>query len=219
MQGLYGKLSHYNLSKAEADRTIRGIGISDAPVYANALSEKFNYINTHYHCAPYLDIELQESFDQYLPIDFIVCNDVIEHTLLPPGEVIPKLYHSLQTNGILIICAPTYEIAEHIEKYPSLASFKVEEHGTGHKVVYATKRGTTGEDLTPCFHGGPGRVLELRILSEAALRRNLVSAGFKVSSVDESIQQHYGAWWPTRPDRPDIGAPAVGRPIICNKII
>ena len=152
-----------------------------------------------------------------MPIDFIVCNDVIEHTLLPPGEVIPKLYHCLHPNGILIICAPTYEIAEHIEKYPSLANFQVEQNGADHKVVYTTKQGTTGEDLAPCFHGGPGRVLELRILSETALKRNLASAGFTICSVEESTQKQYAAWWPTRPDRPDIGAPAVGRPIICKK--
>lgn len=208
----------YELSKVRQRMTINGIGISDSEAYAAPLALKFNYINTYLHKDPRLDIEDIQSFSKYKPIDFIICSDVLEHTLLPPSEVIPKLYQSLQPGGLLVLVAPTYLIPEHIEKYPSLASFEVVPDGAQFKIVYKTKYGVIGEDSNPYFHGGPGRVLELRILSDSALQRELKAAGFYLDTLlDESLLKQYGSWWPEWVERSEFDAKAIGKSLICKK--
>lgn len=207
----------YDLSAVPENKKIRGIGISDSPVYSELLAAKFSYINTCYHSEPFLDVESRSSFLDYKPIDFIVCNDVIEHTLLPPAEVIPILYEALQPGGVLILCAPTYRLSHHIEKYPSFEGFEVEPKAKGFQVVFKTKLGVPFVDLNPCFHGGPGRVLEIRLISEENLWFNLQSAGFAVRRLDDSLFKSYGAWWPERVERRDVRSEAIGKPLICKK--
>ena len=217
MHAFYGPIPVYNLNKIEPQKSLRGIGISDSSSYAKILGEKFDYVNTHFHCEPHLDIEDSLSYAPYKPIDFILCSDVIEHTLLPPSEVIPKIYDALQPGGILILCAPTYELDAHIEKYPTLENFTVESTGEGFKVVYTSKLGILGEDANPFFHGGPGRVLELRLISNSGLLANLISVGFEVSIIDTVLQKKYGAWWPEQRERNDITSLSIGYPFICKK--
>ncbi|MEB3316672.1 MAG: hypothetical protein VKO39_00800 [Cyanobacteriota bacterium] len=207
----------YDLAQAATDKSIRGIGISDSPVYAELLALKYNYINTFFHCEPHLDIENRFSFIEYQPIDFIVCNDVIEHTMLPPSEVIPILYEALQPGGILILCAPTYKLLHHIEKYPSFDHYEIEQTLKGFRVHFQSRLGVPFVDASPCFHGGPGRVLELRLISDENLVQNLRSVGFEVRRLGDSLLKKYGAWWPERLERRDVKAEAIGKPLICKK--
>jgi hypothetical protein len=207
----------YNLSQAPENKSIRGIGISDSPVYAELLAAKFSYINTFYHCEPFLDVESRSTFLEYKPIEFIVCNDIIEHTLLPPAEVIPILYQALQPGGVLILCAPTYRLTHHIEKYPSFDDYEIERTIKGFRVTIKSKLGVPFVDANPCFHGGDGRVLELRLISEENLWLNLQAVGFEVHRLDDALLKQYGAWWPERVERRDVRAEAVGKPLICKK--
>ncbi len=207
----------HNLSQTSADKSLRGIGISDSPVYADLLTDKYSYTNTFFHCEPFLDIENRFSFLEYKPINFIVCNDILEHTQRPPAEVIPILYEALEPGGILILCAPTYRLSNHIEKYPSFVDYKVEKTPRGFQVIVNTKMGVPFVDHNPCFHGGPGRVLEIRLISEENLWLNLQLAGFEVRQLDASLLKKYGSWWPERVERRDVRAEAIGKPFICTK--
>ncbi len=207
----------YNLAQMTADKRFRGIGLSDSQVYAELLAMKYSYTNTFYHCEPYLDVESRFSFLEYKPIDFIICNDIIEHTALPPAEVIPILYEALQPGGVLVLCAPTYNLSHHIEKYASFDYYEVEQTAKGYKVNFKSKLGVAFTDNNPCFHGGPGRVLEIRLISEENLRYNLQSVGFEITRLNDSLLKKYGAWWPERLERRDIKAEAIGKPLICRK--
>jgi hypothetical protein len=209
----------YNLSAVSENKGIRGIGLSDAPVYSDLLAAKYNYVNTFYHCEPFLDVESRFSFLEYKPIDFIVCNDILEHTKLPPAEVIAILYEALQPGGVLILCAPTYKLSHHIEKYPSFDSFVVEKKAKGFQVIFKRQYGAPFVDVNPYFHGGPGRVLELRLISDENLWHNLQAVGFRVRRLDDPLLKRYGSWWPERVERRDLRSEAIGKPLICKKPI
>ncbi len=92
------------------------LGVSDSHVYAELLAAKDGYTNTFYHCEPCLDVESRFSFFEYKPIDFIICNDIVEHATLPSAEVIPILYEALRPGGVLVLCAPTDKLTHQIEK-------------------------------------------------------------------------------------------------------
>ena len=72
-------------------------------------------------------------------------------------------------------------------------------------------------DPQPVFHGGPGSVLELRLISDQNLQRNLRFVGFEVSQLSDSLLKTYGAWWPERLERRDLQVEAIGKPFICKK--
>jgi hypothetical protein len=217
LQAIVDQESAYNLSQVQPDKTIRGIGCSDSDAYARTLVDKYDYVNTFYHREPYLDVESISSYLEYQPLNFILCNDILEHTALPPAEVVAILYQALQPGGHLILCAPTYRLANHIEKYPSFDSYEVKSTVKGYHVEFKPKLGEDFVDRNPCFHGGPGRVLEIRLISEENLRRNLVAVGFEITQVSDSLLKHYGAWWPERVERRDLPVDAVGKPFICRK--
>jgi hypothetical protein len=208
----------YSLSSAPANKQISGIGVSDSAVYSELLAAKFSYLNTFLHGEPFLDIEKRSSFIEYKPIDFIICNDVLEHTILPPSEVIPILHEALEPGGVLVLCAPTYRLPHHVEKYPSFDSYETKETSAGDfHVEIKSKFGPSILDVNPCFHGGPGRVLEVRLISEDNLRFNLQSVGFEVSQVATPLLRRYGAWWPEVVERADVPVDAIGKPLICRK--
>ena len=195
----------------------RGIGISDTDVYAEVLTRKFSYTNTYLHTDPHVDIERAETFDRHQPLHFIVCSDVIEHTLRQPPTVLANLFDALQPGGHLVLSAPTYEMAHSVERYPTLESFDVAGVGDGFEVRYRTAFGTQGTDPKPMFHGGPGRVLELRVLSHEQLLDELRRAGFEVLPQDPALLQRYGATWPAMVERHDVPYPMNGCVLLARR--
>src|SRR5688572_26900621 len=64
------------LERMPKRKHLKGLGMSDAHVYALALEDKFDYINTYYHTEPLLD--LRSPAQHYLGrFDFIVSSDVL----------------------------------------------------------------------------------------------------------------------------------------------
>jgi SAM-dependent methyltransferase len=157
------------LHELEMDKSVAGLGCSDSDVYGSRLRNLFSYTNTYLHTEPQLDIESSESFAKYSNLDFIICSDVIEHTLLAPANYLANFCEALKPGGALIISAPTYEIPYTIEKYPSLRTYTVAQIEDAYTVVYRGKNGVIGFDPSPFFHGGPGSVLEMRTQSLPAL--------------------------------------------------
>lgn len=198
------------LGRIDRISSVRGIGISDADCYASVLARKFNYVNTFLHAEPRVDIEDPASLAAHAPLHFIVCSDVIEHTIRPPSVVLPHLHDALLPGGVLVISAPTYEMPDSVERYPTLAGYEVELFEGLHRVRYRTAFGTEAFDDNPVFHGGPGRVLELRVLSHAALLADLRRSGLVVSSVSQDALVRHGAMWPSLVERSDLPYPMNG---------
>ncbi len=206
------------LADVPADRGVRAVGISDASAYALVLERKFDYTNTFLHTEPHLDIEDSRSFQRYGPLDLIVCSDVVEHTLRPPAPVLRNLAAALKPGGHLVLSAPTYLMADTVERYPSLAGFEVEPASEGSfRVVFRTRFGTTGIDPAPVFHGGPGRVLELRVISHPQLLEEIRSAGLEILPLVESAMAAHGAAWPRMVERADLPFPLDGSVILARK--
>lgn len=185
------------LSDLPIDLSIKSIGISDAAQYAQILEQKLSYTNTYLHTKPQLDIENLASFSSYGLLDLIVCSDVLEHTLKPPMRVLVNLAQSIKPGGYLVLSAPSFLMPDHIERYPSLNSYDVEKAADGsYRLIFHTPFSTHGVDNQPVFHGGPGRVLELRIISHPQLLQECELAGFELIWNHVPALSNYGAQWP-----------------------
>jgi SAM-dependent methyltransferase len=206
------------LKEVPTNRDFRAIGISDSAVYAQVMERKFDYTNTYLHTEPFLDIEDAASFGRYGLLDLIVCSDVIEHTLRPPAAVLRNLAAALNPGGHLVLSAPTYSMPDTVERYPSLLGFELEgEENTGFRIHYRTRFGTTGVDTAPVFHGGPGRVLELRTISHSQLLHEIAAAGLDlVAPLDAALQIH-GAAWPQMIERHDVPFPMDGGVLLARR--
>jgi SAM-dependent methyltransferase len=198
------------LALLHPEREITGLGVSDADLYATWLERKFSYTNTFLHRQPRLDIEDAASVAAYPPVDFLVCSDVIEHTLRPVRKVLRNLSAALKPGGLLVISAPTYEMDDTVERYPSLAGYRTDERPGSVAVIYQTRFGSEGCDPQPRFHGGPGQVLELRAISHPELLEDLAQAGFEVLPVPDEALRAHGAVWPRMIERRDIPHPLNG---------
>lgn len=167
---------------------IRGIGLSDADLYANRLSVLVQYKNTFFHKAPFLDITDPISASQYQNLDFVICSDVLEHVDVPVESAFANLAAMLKSGGALILSVPyfTDAVSAHtIEHFVQHKSNKtVVEDGREYLV---TDTGAVYANL--CWHGGPGSVLERRVFAETALRKCLSDSGFAIEEICGDIPQ------------------------------
>jgi len=146
-------------------REIRAVGISDHPACAAAFAEAFDYTNTFFHCDPLLDICDAAAAARFGGCDLVVCSDVIEHTLRPPAVTIANLLAMLRPGGALVLSAPTFRIPATIEWYGGVTGFTIAREAEGFAVHWTDLRGQTLIDRRPIFHGGPGTVLEMRVIA------------------------------------------------------
>jgi SAM-dependent methyltransferase len=213
--GLTGKF--HCLNAVKPDKTISGFGCSDSEVYASRLRRLFNYKNTFLHGDPPVDITNRSTLGNFGNSSFIICSDVIEHTFEPPAVALRNLYDTLAPNGILILSAPTFAFPMSVERYPSLRSYQTVTFGERHTVVYETKFGSLGFDAEPRFHGGPGQILEMRVISHAQLTTELLEVGFRsVDTLGDSFGE-FGATWPPMIERTDLPFTLDGRVILARK--
>ena len=106
-------------------RQLRVLGISDHDTCAAALRDAFDYTNTYFHAAPFLDICDPASVAGYRDYDAVLCSDVIEHTVAPPEVALPNLLSMLRPGGVLLLSAPTFHVPATIEWYSGLAEHAV----------------------------------------------------------------------------------------------
>jgi len=157
--------------------SIRGIGMSDADVYAAALERTFNYINTFFHMQPVLDIRApaQQHLGRY---DFVVSSDVLEHVDGPCVDALRNLRALLKPGGLLALTVPYGFHDTTIEHFPELHEYWTEGEGANRVLVNITQTGVEQRFSDLCFHGGDGSTLELRIYAYADLVRWLADVGF-----------------------------------------
>ena len=178
-----------------ADKSIRGVGMSDWEGYAPVLAEKFDYANTFYHAEPRLDIAdiPGSAVGQY---DFLISSDVFEH--IPPALLDRAFANSrrlLKPGGVFLFTVP-FAKADTREHFPRLHDFRVVEEGGKRVLLNTTADGQAErfEDLV--FHGGDGMTLEMRVFGEDDLLRRLRRAGFSRAEVRADPAPHFGIRWP-----------------------
>lgn len=204
------------LKDVPRDSSIRGLGLSDAPVYASWLAQKFRYINTSLVSEPRLDLRT-EDWKKYRNQDFIICADVLEHVPQPLDPIFRTLRSMLRPGGVLVLTVPYADIPNTLEHYPHLKSFRILEK-EGRRVVESLRTdGKVELHENPIFHGGEGDTLELRVFSQGDVLAYLYRAGFENIQVHDQAEPGQGYYWPPMPERPSLGRGFLGYTITARR--
>lgn len=183
------------LSDLTPDKSITGIGMSDADCYASVLAEKCAYTNTFYHCEPLLDI-MRPGARWLGNNDFVITSDVFEHVPPPIQQGFDNLLALLKPGGVTVFSVPFLLTAQTLERYPNLHDFSLRQDEKGEWVLdNVTKEGVREEFRELIFHGGPGSTLELRIFGLPALEEHLKNAGFTDIRVHSEAYFQHGIFW------------------------
>jgi SAM-dependent methyltransferase len=194
---LTGELLGRSVVLPEIRRSLdfRGIGLSDSITYAEPLSRKFSYTNTHFDAEPMLDIAnvAPEHYGRY---DFIIASDVFEHVAPPVARAFTNARRMLKSGGVLIFSVPFMLAGDTIEHFPELHEYRLSETPEGWRLENRTADGRhqTFGDLV--FHGGLGATLEMRQFSRSALEREFAMAGFSRMRVADEVFLPFGIYWP-----------------------
>jgi hypothetical protein len=169
-----------NLSLPDFPRvkSIRGLGIGDAPQYAARLAEVFDYRNTFYTREPRFDI-MAPPPHEFGTYDFIVSSEVFEHVLPPVETAFEAAFRLLKPNGVLLLTVPYSLAPGTTEHFAKLHQFGLAQVGDRILLVNRTAEGKIEVHENLVFHfGSSGPALEMREFSESALRSGLTAAGF-----------------------------------------
>ncbi len=159
-------------------KSIRGLGMTDKPCYAELLAEKFDYTNTHYDREPRMDFT-GEHPELAGTVDFILSADVLEHIAPPSSRPLREVHRLLRPHGFMVVtvyCNPTDELKEH---YPELHEYRVLQLGGEPVLVNRRRDGAIEVHSDLVFHGGTGSTLEMREFGETALTKAILDAGFE----------------------------------------
>ena len=186
------------LSSFSPRPNVRGLGISDWGGYADALSEVFSYTKTQLDAEPRFD--LTEAPDKHMlgAFDFVIAGDVLEHVAPPVESSMSHLRAVLRRGGVAVLTVPFTRWPKHVEHFPNLHRWSLDESGSEPVLVNERADGTVERFTSLCFHG-PGHSLEMRVFTEESFVTALESAGF----VDVSFSNHpclrYGILMPDWP--------------------
>ncbi len=173
---------------------VRGIGLSDAPGYADPLAMRLDYVNTFFDAEPRLDI-VAADVERYGGCDFIIASDVFEHVTAPVSRAFENAYALLKPGGKLIFSVPFTLDAETVEHFADLHDWRIETRDDGRRLVNRAADGTVTVYDNLIFHGGPGATLEMRRFSRASLEREFARAGFARVRVADEPYLPFGIHW------------------------
>ena len=202
-QSIAYALTHYvfrqeaALNNLDKQKRLKIVGLSDGPAYAKTLAKKCDYTNTYYHTEPFLDIT-KPSRKNLGAYDALISADVFEHVLAAPSHAFKGAYDILKPGGHLILTVPFINLGPHKEHYPGLVDYTSEERSDGTWVahlVYPGGRQVTEEN--PCFHGGPGKTLEVRLFNRERIEEELAWAGFETVHIHVDNMPERGMNWNT----------------------
>lgn len=181
-------------------RELTGIGMSCWDGYALRFAELFNYTNTFYHRAPFLDISRIDATLEGT-LDFVISSDVFEHVAPPVSAVFRNTFRLLKANGLLVLTVPFDRPNEPgrltTEHFPDLFNYEILARDTAPVLRNVTRMGAIQEFRNLIFHGGPGQTLEMRLFSEWALLRELADAGFRDVRIHRESTLEFGIDWTT----------------------
>ena len=194
------------LPRFPADKSIRGLGMSDWDGYAVGLAEKLDYRNTFYDREPRLDITRIREADagRYR---FLISSDVFEH--VPIGGLDAAFRNArrlLGAGGTFIFTVPFAKEGETREHFPEMNDFRIVDVGGRRVLRNRTPGGVEQVFESLVFHGGEGMTLEMRHFSQPDLLRRLREAGFCSVRVCPDHVPEFGILWPM-----DWAVPIVAR--------
>ena len=194
MSNRWGSLQSLSIPEFPVKPNIKGIGMSDAAIYAVPLEEKLGYTNTYYHKEPMIDItSIPAHMEETL--DFIICTDVFEHIEPPVSHAFENARKLLKPNGVLIFTVPYNKEKRTKEHFPDLYKYEILKEDGFYILKNTTRDGIEQIFNNLIFHGGPGATLEMRYFSESSLTENLRDAGFaNVVIYKEPVFEH-GIYW------------------------
>ncbi len=173
---------------------VKGMGMSDVPLYAMPLAKKFNYINTYYHQEPKLDITSPPP-DVIGTLDFLISSDVFEHVPSPVSLAFENAEKLLKPGGVFIFSAPYSKEGEGKENFPDLFDYEIVEEEGRTYLRNTTRDGEVQIIDNLVFHGGGGSTLELRVFSEASILKEFKQAGFDTVKIYNDNVASYGICW------------------------
>jgi SAM-dependent methyltransferase len=159
-------------------KSIRGLGMTDKPAYAEILAEKFDYTNTYYDRPPRFDFTAPHP-DLHGTCDFILSADVLEHVAPPIERTLEEIHQLLKPNGFLAATVPCTRSDVMREHFPDLHQYRVVRLGDSEVLVNRRRDGGLEIRQDLVFHEGPGAVLEMRQFGLSGLRTRLLAAGFR----------------------------------------
>ncbi len=163
-------------------KSLRGIGLSDSPEYADRLVERFDYRNTSQAREPRLDIANPppEELGKY---DFLLASEVFKHVMPPVEVAFQNAFRLLKPSGVLVLTVPYSTDPATAEHFTGIHQFGLAQVGDRVLLVNRSASGEVQVFDNLIFHfGGGGPSLEVREFSETGLKDALMAAGF--SSVD-----------------------------------
>jgi len=183
------------LADVRVDKTITGVGMSDAENYAKPLAEKLGYQNTFYHTDPHLDIaQLDEAHvGRY---DFVIASDVFEHVVPPVSVAFRNARRMLKPGGKFIFTVPFVPEGSTREHFPDLFDWSLAETDGVWTLDNRTRDGRAQRFRDLVFHGGPGSTLEMRLFSQSDLMRHFDEAGFTRVRIANEPYLPFGIHWP-----------------------
>lgn len=165
------------LDEFPADKSLKGIGMSDWSGYAEPLAAKLDYQNTFYHCEPRLDI-CHPDPALFGTLDFIISTDVFEHVPPPVEQAFDNVRKLLKPTGVFVFSVPYKVKGDTEEHYPELYDYDIVTHGDAPVLVNHTRDGVEQRFTDLVFHGGDGATLEMRLFSQNAILAHAASCGF-----------------------------------------
>ena len=176
----------------------RGLGIGDWPGYADRLARIFAYTNTHLDREPRLDLTEAPPAELREVHDFVIAGDVLEHVAPPVEASMANLRSLLRRGGFAVLTVPFSGWRAHVEHFPHLHEWALEDGDNGPILVNQRADGTVERFRSLCFHG-PGRSLEMRVFTQASFVDALRAAGFADVRVVSEPSAHHGVLlhdWP-----------------------
>ncbi len=183
------------LSKVKKDNNIHVVGLSDGPTYSAVLAKKCSYLNTYYHTEPFLDITepQEEHLGRY---DALISADVFEHVLAHPCHAFRGANKVLKKGGHFILTVPFINKGPHKEHYPGLVNYTSKQLESGSWIAdLEYGGGYMVREENPCFHGGPGKTLEVRLFNRQRIEEELFWAGFRNVEVHTKNLPERGINW------------------------
>jgi hypothetical protein len=173
-------------------RSLAGLGLSDAELYAERLRDRFDYRNTYYAREPRLDL-LNPPPSEIGRYDFAIASEIFEHIPAPVDRAFENVRSLLKPNGALILTVPYSLDARTREHFPHLHRFAFAQ--VAGQTVLVNQRPDGALDVTGgiVLHVGcEGPAPEFREFSEADLRASLSSAGFCEARVYSDNYPQFG---------------------------
>lgn len=175
------------------NKSIVGIGLSDAPLYAQPLDKKLDYTNTFFHKEPFIDITTPP-VDLKEKLDFIISSDVFEHIPHPVSRAFEASYSLLKPGGHLILTVPFRNSDETQEHFPDLHEYEIFDFKGDRILVNRDIEGNYKTYSGLVFHGGDGTTLEMRVFCRKDIEAQLISAGFEEITFFEQPVSQYGIY-------------------------